>query len=271
MSLTQFISDIGRPVAYYPSIRKITFTTNASILLCQLLYWSDKTTEKNGWIYKTSSQLEEETGLTYDEQKTARAKLVELQLIEEKYDRLNHEMNFKVDKDLVNKRWEEANGRVYTPKVEIKQEKKVEENYIIPPIEQGPAKTEKRGDFIQLIKDQREWPGFKISETKKEVKSKLAVRLRINPDGKKWENFIDYAAGQQIKYSQTIDKFIDWAITEGFNPIYWTPEKMKTLWPQAFVPEEKPKQNLENFVSKLPEVKEEKYVPMPSRINKKLD
>lgn len=105
MKLTEFISDVGRPVAYYPGLKKITKSTTATILLCQLIYWTGKQADPEGWIYKTSDDLEEETGLTYDEQKTARTQLVKLGLIEEVYRRLDHQMAFRIMANAINENW----------------------------------------------------------------------------------------------------------------------------------------------------------------------
>ena len=106
MKLTDFIVDVGRPVAYYPGLKKVTKSTTATILLCQFVYWLGKGEMKDGTIYKTSAQLEEETGLTYEEQKTARLRLVYLGVLEEHYARLDHNIHFKVNVDAINSLWE---------------------------------------------------------------------------------------------------------------------------------------------------------------------
>ena len=105
MKLTDFLSDVGRPIAYYPALRKITGSTTATILLCQFIYWRGKESDPNGWLYKTSDEIEEETGLSYNEQKTARANLVSAELIEEHYARLDHQMKFRVNLDMINLLW----------------------------------------------------------------------------------------------------------------------------------------------------------------------
>ncbi len=109
MKLTEFISDVGRPIAYYPGLKKITKSTTATILLCQLIYWTGKQADPDGWIYKTSTELEEETGLTYDEQKTARAQLVKLGFIEDEYRRLDHQLAFRIMKEPIDAAWEIVN------------------------------------------------------------------------------------------------------------------------------------------------------------------
>lgn len=105
MKLSDFLTTIGRPIAFYPGLRKITGSTNATIFLCQFVYWTGKENSKDGWIYKTSNEIEEETGLSYDEQKTARAKLKQAGLIKERYARLEHQMYFKVVLDVLNEKW----------------------------------------------------------------------------------------------------------------------------------------------------------------------
>ena len=105
MKLTDFITDIGRPVAYYPGLKKITGSTTATVLLCQFIYWRGKEADKTGWLYKTSDEIEEETGLSYNEQKTARKQLVDAGLLDEHDARLDHQMKFKVNLDAINEKW----------------------------------------------------------------------------------------------------------------------------------------------------------------------
>ena len=112
MKLSDYIQGVGRPIAYYPGLRSITGSTTATIFLCQFIYWTGKESSKDGWIYKTSADIEEETGLSYDEQRTARKKLVSTGLIEENYARLEHQMYFKVDLDMLNEMWRKLNPQV---------------------------------------------------------------------------------------------------------------------------------------------------------------
>ena len=111
MKLSDYLQGVGRPIAYYPGLRSITGSTTATIFICQFIYWTGKESSKDGWIYKTSSDIEEETGLSYDEQKTARGKLVKAGLLEENYARLEHQMYFKVNLDRLNEEW----GKVKPP------------------------------------------------------------------------------------------------------------------------------------------------------------
>ena len=105
MKLTDFLQDVGRPVAYYPALRRITGSTNATILLCQFIYWRGKESDPNGWLYKESEEIEAETGLSYNEQKTARRNLLDAGLIEEHYARLDHQMKFRLILEAINEQW----------------------------------------------------------------------------------------------------------------------------------------------------------------------
>lgn len=109
MKLTEFIQDVGRPIAFYPGLRKITGSTTATLLLCQLIYWTGKQADPDGWIYKTSDDIEEETGLSYDEQVTARKQLVKNGFIEEQYKRLDHQMAFRIMASAINEEWRKPN------------------------------------------------------------------------------------------------------------------------------------------------------------------
>ena len=105
MKLTDFLTDTGRPVAYFPKLKKLTGSTTATILLCQFIYWRGKEKDPNGWLYKDSDEIEEETGLSYNEQKTARKKLRDAGLLKEHYARLDHQMRFLIDIEAINDKW----------------------------------------------------------------------------------------------------------------------------------------------------------------------
>ena len=98
MSASKTMLNIGRPVAYYPNLAKMLGGVNPCILFCQLMYWSGKESSDLG-IYKSSEDLEEETGLSYKEQLTARKKLTEIGVLIETHKRLEHKIFFKLNFD----------------------------------------------------------------------------------------------------------------------------------------------------------------------------
>ncbi len=61
----------NRPTLYQPGLSLVFKSVNTGLLLSQLIYWHDKGRRKDGWIYKTTEELKQETGLTRTQQETA--------------------------------------------------------------------------------------------------------------------------------------------------------------------------------------------------------
>ncbi len=125
MRLADFLPNAGRPIAYYARLRRICGSTNATLFLCQLLYWYGKQRDKSGWILKRGSlawddpegrlsplnqSIEHETGLTYKEQKAARKALRARGFLKERQDRLRHLMYFKFDLQAIEAAWKRADS-----------------------------------------------------------------------------------------------------------------------------------------------------------------
>jgi hypothetical protein len=79
------IAILGSPVAYYAAFAKVLGGVEAGILTSQFFYWYGKGHNPDGWIYKTQAEIEDETGLSRRNQETARKKLRESGVLEEKY------------------------------------------------------------------------------------------------------------------------------------------------------------------------------------------
>lgn len=63
MSVTKSLSDLGSPIAYYPSIaRFLGGDVGAAVFLCQFIYWRGKVGDRQ--IYKSRAEIEQETGLS---------------------------------------------------------------------------------------------------------------------------------------------------------------------------------------------------------------
>lgn len=283
--ISDYFSDIGKPISYFPSFRKITTTTNSAILLCQFLFWS-RVTGFN-WFFKDAYDLEEETGLTYKEQKNAREILVNLGIIQEKYDRINHTMYFRIDRYVLNERWEQNGGQqtklvdkeeidkveARTPsfdvtlepddsleafKKEIAEKKKAKTNTI------NTVSTEKRGDYQQLMIDTGQSVGYKRTKLKEDIFNTVSRRLGVNPIGRNWDEFLEFAINRHVIDKQHISKFLDWAVNNGFDPVYWPPQKLMTLWPQAFLTNKV----VPIYVENEP-IEEKEVAPMPKQIRRK--
>lgn len=73
----------GDAIGYYPKFARLAGSVNAGVFLSQLWYWTQTMRTKhgdawNGWIYKSADEWQRETGLSRDEQKTARKALAAL-------------------------------------------------------------------------------------------------------------------------------------------------------------------------------------------------
>jgi hypothetical protein len=65
-------------------IAKAVKSVTAGVFISQILYWTPRTKDPNGWIYKTQADIYEETALTRREQETARRILRNQGVLEEK-------------------------------------------------------------------------------------------------------------------------------------------------------------------------------------------
>lgn len=105
MSLSASLLNVGRPVAYYPRLAQFFGSVNVAILFAQLHYWHQRSENDLG-IYKTSGELEQETGLSYREQVTARKHLRNSGLMTETHRRLEHRVYYRLDLDAVDAAFE---------------------------------------------------------------------------------------------------------------------------------------------------------------------
>jgi len=70
---------LDRPIAFHRAFARLAGSVHAGLLLSQAVYWSRRTSDRDGWFYKTQAEWTEETCLTRREQETARAALRKLQ------------------------------------------------------------------------------------------------------------------------------------------------------------------------------------------------
>ena len=66
-----------RVIAFHPSLARELGGIGEAIFYQQILFWSDKGTREDGFIYKSKKEIEEETMLTERQQDPIRKKLVE--------------------------------------------------------------------------------------------------------------------------------------------------------------------------------------------------
>ena len=90
-----------RPVAYHAVLAKAVGSANAGLFLSQLLYWTPRAHDQNGWIYKTQQDIYDETALTRREQETARRLLRSTKVLKEKKAGVPSRLFFRVDMEYI--------------------------------------------------------------------------------------------------------------------------------------------------------------------------
>jgi len=264
--------ELGRVLAYYPNLKKLTGSTTSSILLCQLLYWSDRVKNEDGWIYKTTDEIEEETGLTYNEQKTAKTVLLDLGVLEQERKRMAHTTRYRINRDMMDKKWEEINPSLTSVENTPEKMELIEEP--VAPVTTASfvrttpeKKAEKKGDWLDAILDHNvNSPGAIREKRINEIRGKIESELHLNTDTGRWEKFLEFLYTREKNHNEPVEKFLEWALANGYDPIYWSPDRMKTLHPQAYWKSaERPK----DFIKPLPKRVEKDIVPMPDYVAKK--
>lgn len=115
MRLSDVLTEAGRPVAYYPGLVKHLGSINAVLFFCQIFYWQKKTDNDLG-VYKVAEEIEEETGMTYREQATARKHLISRGILVETHKRLEHRIYFKIDVDQLDALMSSADCGIVQPR-----------------------------------------------------------------------------------------------------------------------------------------------------------
>ena len=100
----------GRICSYHPGNRKLFKSLNSLIFFGNLFYWHGKGSDKEGWIYKSVEEIEEETALSYKEQLSGRKELISLKVLEEKYDRMSHTMYYRLNLEVYDNLWDKQFG-----------------------------------------------------------------------------------------------------------------------------------------------------------------
>lgn len=88
-----------RPIAFNRHYVSLGCGINGALMLSQMVYWSKRTKDKNGYFYKTQDDWEQETGLTRREQETARKRLRELGFVSEHKHGVPCKVHFRVEHD----------------------------------------------------------------------------------------------------------------------------------------------------------------------------
>jgi hypothetical protein len=90
---------LRRPVAYQPILAKAFGSVKLALMWSQLYYWSDKTKDPEGWVYKSRTEMFEETGLSSKEQINARDLGVKLGILHCVAKMMPRTTHYRVDLD----------------------------------------------------------------------------------------------------------------------------------------------------------------------------
>ena len=88
-----------QPIAFNKHYVFIGCGINGALMLSQLVYWTARTKDAEGWIYKDHHEWTQETGLTRKEQHTARKTLKELGFISEKKHGVPPRVFFRIERE----------------------------------------------------------------------------------------------------------------------------------------------------------------------------
>lgn len=74
---------LDRPIAFQRSFVSLGVGITGALMLSQAIYWTGRTSDVDGWFWKTAAEWEAETGLTRREQDGARERLRAIGVLEE--------------------------------------------------------------------------------------------------------------------------------------------------------------------------------------------
>lgn len=104
-----------QPIAFNKHYVFIGCGINGALMLSQLVYWTSRTKDNDGWIFKTHYDWTMETGLTRREQDTARKTLKELGFLSEKKVGVPRRVFFRVERENLYKALIEYSETLATP------------------------------------------------------------------------------------------------------------------------------------------------------------
>lgn len=94
---------LDRPIAFHRPFVTLTGSINAALMLSQGVYWSRRTGSDDGSFYKSRDEWADETGLTHEQQESARKRLRALGFWKEENDRISHKVFYSIDSAILRK------------------------------------------------------------------------------------------------------------------------------------------------------------------------
>lgn len=150
---------LKRPIAFQPAVAKALDSIPLAILWGQLYYWTDRTTDPDGWIYKTVDDITDETSLTRKQQTLAKKLGMAMGILEIRragktgvnHFRINFENTEKIVSDFIEKQnYKPVKGqnKLFNPLKKIKEVRETFCNQLKPFINSySPLMIEKFTDY----------------------------------------------------------------------------------------------------------------------------
>lgn len=106
------IDIMARPIAFNRAFVDLGLGMCGAMMLSQALYWRTRTKAEDGWFYKSQKEWQAETGMTRREQETARRRLTEAGILQEKRKGVPARLHFRVDIEALETALEELSSRM---------------------------------------------------------------------------------------------------------------------------------------------------------------
>lgn len=111
-SYRQVLETFDRPIAFQRLFVEFTGSITAALMLSQAVYWSKRTSDPEHWFYKSQAEWAEETGLSRAEQETARRRLRQVGVLEEKSEGLPRRLFYRINADRIEELRQEVCARL---------------------------------------------------------------------------------------------------------------------------------------------------------------
>lgn len=204
-----------RVISFPPILAKITGSINAALFLAQSIYWSNRSSEKDGTFWKTQNEWEEETTLSRFQQESCRNSLRELGVLEEIKKGLPCKIFFKINFKKIEQLAEEY---FKNKKQEPKKQKPQHQEYST-----GDMLSTQHTEITINPTDYYEGP----SKIPKQIKTKILPRkTQIPSDFGISESVLKWAAQKNYTdLDKHLEYFVGYAVANG---------KTYANWDQAF-------------------------------------
>lgn len=89
----------SRIIAFYAILARVTGSVAGGVMLSQMAYWADRTTDADGWFWHTRSEWQAETTLSRHQQESVRRRLRKLGVLEEERRGVPARLFYRLDFD----------------------------------------------------------------------------------------------------------------------------------------------------------------------------